>query len=581
MQEYQIKYISNTKEIAALLDVGKGEDNEAEKIRRLAAKEKIDILRKENVELLDRYFFSCLDELHAASSDTIRELEEFGDVLMDWTSNLDCGIYLLIHESLLTLYRFRKDRNKIIKELYKVGMGMYYRSRCVQGISSSLTNSLYFEGEMMFSEAASYLKYFAEIDDEETKGYIIRSLANIAICVRDLKKKVEIGLKVLKIIQDPYYRQLAPSLPWDVFLQRTHQQMSSNRAIMSRGNLSADELAAVLESCQYVFEPEAHKGDPNVRWLWPYYEMEYSCGFVDIDTTLDRMEHLILEADEHTFKPSDMYATCQLPIYYGTLLRRNESLRNRPKRLRFLKQAYDKMMRVIVNYPFAEGIDYFNYLTILIITDYYETDGVPSYMEITTKLLRKLSGISYLRSLKVQKITVYLCRILLDEDASFFDDIPFIAEETDLEKKKKLVYRYGENCAMYCDFGLLKMNMERLTHTRNLLDKEYEIYQLHTVSGHDDLAARESTKIYADCAYGHHAWYSGSGGYPDGYIRSDSVYRQMTDVIAMVSYLVENHDGSRNIKELIDAEKRRFSPILIALMMDHDHLQEVQTLLDQ
>ena len=52
MQEYQIKYISNTKEIAALLDVGKGEDNEAEKIRRLAAKEKIDVLADAIKEVL-------------------------------------------------------------------------------------------------------------------------------------------------------------------------------------------------------------------------------------------------------------------------------------------------------------------------------------------------------------------------------------------------------------------------------------------------------------------------------------------------------------------------------------------------
>ena len=581
MQEYQLRYIENTKEIAALLDVSKGEDSETEKIRRLAAKEKIDALKKENVDLLNRHLFTCLDELHAASPDTIRELEEFADVLMDWKSNLDCGIYLLIHESLLTLYRFRRDRNNTIKELYKVGMGMYYRSRSVQGITSNLTNSLYFEGEMMFSEAASYLKYFAEIDDDETKGYIIRSLANTAICVRDLKKKVEIGLRVLQIIQDPFYQQLAPNLPWDVFLQRTHQQMSSNRAIMSRGNLSADELAAVLESCEYVFEPEAHKGDPNVRWLWPYYEMEYSCGFVDIDTTLDRMERLILEADEHSFELSDMYAKCQLPIYYGTLLRRNEKLRNRPKRMRFLKEAYDKMLGVIMDYPLEKDIEYFSYLTVLIITDYYETEGVPSYLEITSKLLRKLSGISYLNSLKAMKITVYLCDILLKEDPSFFDDIPFIAEETDPEKKKELLFRYGETCALYCDFGLLKMNMERLTHTRNLLDKEYEIYQLHTVSGHDDLAARESTKIYADCAYGHHAWYSGSGGYPEGYVRSESPYRQMTAVIALVAYLVENYEHGMDLRELVDTEKRRFSPLLIALMMDEEHLKAVQTLLEQ
>ena len=218
---------------------------------------------------------------------------------------------------------------------------------------------------------------------------------------------------------------------------------------------------------------------------------------------------------------------------------------------------------------------------ILIITDYYETKGVPSYLEITTKLLRKLSGTSYLRSLKIQKITVYLCKTLLKEDPSFFDDIPFIADERDPVKKEELLYSYGETCAMYCDFGLLKMNMERLMHTRDLLDSEYEIYQLHTVSGHDDLAERESTKIYADCAYGHHAWYSGSGGYPDGYVRSDSPYRQMTDVVALVSYLVENHDSGRDIRELINAEKKRFSPILTALIMDEEHLEALEILLDQ
>jgi hypothetical protein len=583
MQPYQEKYIENVKEIAALLDVARGGDPETEKIRRIEAKKKTEILRKENIDLLNRYLFTCLDELHTASQDTIRELEEFSDVLMDWTANLDCGIYLSIHEALLTLYRFRKDRNNIIKELYKVGMGLYYQNRSVQGVESPLSHSLYFEAEMMFSEASSYLKYFAEIPDEETKGYIIRSLANIAICARDLKKRVDITRRVLQIVQDPYYRELAPGLPWDVFLQRTHQQMSSNRAVMSRGNLSAEELAAVLESCQHVFEPEAHKGDPNVRWLWPYYEMEYSCGFVDIDTTLDRMEKLIGDADEKQFDPSSMYANCQLPIYYGTLLKRNKNLRNRRRRLDFLKDAYDKMIRVAMAYPLDDGIDYFSYLMTLIITDYYETSGVPSYKEITTKLIRKLSGVSYLRSLLAQKIASYLCESILSEDPTFFDDIPLIKEEKDMQRKKELLCDYGKNCALYHDFGLLKMNLERLMRSRNLLEREYEIYQLHTVSGHDDLASRESTEIYADCAYGHHAWYDGSKGYPEEYVRNDSVYRQMTDVIALVSYLVESYDSdtTKNVKEILQNEKKRFSPVLMAMLMDDEHMGKIQTLLEE
>ena len=171
MQEYQIRYIENLKQIASLIDIYSFELTEFEDWyqKQMQARDCAAQLKKENIALLNDYFFPALDDLHNATKQDISELEEFADQLMDWKTNPDCGVYILIHDSLLSLYRFRKDRNGIIRELYKLGMGMFYRQRTVEGFDIERIRKYKFENEMVFTEAGSYLKYFEEIDDEQTQ----------------------------------------------------------------------------------------------------------------------------------------------------------------------------------------------------------------------------------------------------------------------------------------------------------------------------------------------------------------------------------------------------------------------------
>ncbi|MBR0385338.1 MAG: hypothetical protein IJI05_02165, partial [Erysipelotrichaceae bacterium] len=290
-------------------------------------------------------------------------------------------------------------------------------------------------------------KFFDQIEDEETKGFIIRALANISICTSDTKKKIAVSSRILKILQDPYYRDLAPGLPWDVFLRRTWQQMSSNRNVLSRGNLSTDELAEVLEACQIVFEPEKDNENPNVRWLWPYYEMEYSCGFVDLATTMARMEKLIRDASPDQHDVSGMYANVQLPVYYGRLLRDNPSAVNNDT-VGFLDQAYRKMMKAVMSYPVEDYDNYFFYVITLILTDYYEIPGVESYRSITTALMRKVTGNLYIRSRKIGDLLKIICRFIYDNDPHFFDDIPFLAALEEGEEKKRQLEQYAAECGL-------------------------------------------------------------------------------------------------------------------------------------
>ena len=572
MQAYQQKYIDNLKELIALRDFYREIDKDFDSWYALRRQSEVraEALRRENIRLLEDNLFPLLDTLHDAPAEEITALTEFADVLMDWSTNLDCGVYVQIHDALLSLYRTRKDRDGIIRELYKLGMGLYYLNRSIQAVDAEATKPYYFENEMVFTEASSYFKYFDQISNDETRAYTVRAFANIAICTPNKKRRVAVTSRMISLTQDPYYRNMAPDLPWDSYLRKAYQQMSSNRSILSKGDLTSDELAAIFDACSMVFQPEKAGSNPNVRWLWPYYEMEYSCGFADAETTLNRMEALIDQAAFDQYDVSGLYANIQLPIYYTSLLSKNPTLSGMPRRLRFLQGALQKMMRTFLTFPVAQITDTFLYNITLVYASYRELEGQMSYREISTRLMQRFAGPQYIRSRLVGDLLREISLAVWESDPSFFDDIPFLAAVSDRSEKKALLEQYALDCGLYHDFGRIRMNMNRIMQTRTLFEREYRMYQMHTLCGHLDLSSRPSTDIFADIAWGHHRWYDGSDGYPDNYIRSESPYRQMTDACAVAVYLAENRNQRPEtlFDEILSLGGTRFSPLISAVLDD-------------
>ena len=83
------------------------------------------------------------------------------------------------------------------------------------------------------------------------------------------------------------------------------------------------------------------------------------------------------------------------------------------------------------------------------------------------------------------------------------------------------------------------------------------------------------------CARGHHAWYSGSGGYPEDYVRIDSPYRKMTDLVAVVSFISENYKNDifalrEEIRKLSDTA---FSPFIVSFLEDDSLLKKIEEVL--
>ena len=580
MEEYQKRYVQNVREIQELLDPARDLPSREEWLqRRLRAMERVRALRAENRELLSSHLFPALDGLHGAGGQELEDLVEFAGALMDWRTNLDIGVYVAIHEAFLSLARARRDRDGVIRECYMVGMGLYYLDRMVQGMRDELRMPFLFQNEMVFMEAASYFHHIEEIGDEPTKGYILRSLANIALATTDHKRKIAASHRMLTIIRDENIRALAPGLPWDAYLRGTHQQMSANRHELSRGDLSSSELAAVLDSCYEVFKPEEGREDPSVRWLWPYYEMEYSCGYVDLATTVRRLERLIFDTPADTYDMSGLYGNVQLPIYYGRLLERNARLLT-SGRIHTLQRAYEKMLHTLMSCPAGLYDDYFYFNVHLVISGYVECEGVAPYREVITSIMQKLCGDLYVRSRRSGEMMALFCEAIEEEEEGFFDEVPRIRRIRGREEKKRELASFARNCGLFHDVGLIKMNVERTMQTRSLFEGEFAMFRLHTVSGSDDLRARRSTAEFADVALGHHGWYAG-GGYPDQYVRSDSPCRQLTDVMAVVAAMQELYRGDMQevVQKIISQEGSRFSPLVSSYLTQSDLVARLEALL--
>ena len=582
MKAYQERYIANLKQILERRDIFHmpGEDFNNWYAECRQAEEKINTLKKENMDILTGDLFPVLDDLYNASDEDLKDLESFSDQLMDWKNNLDCGVYVIIHEAMLRMYRVAKNPSRIIKELYKLGMGIYYQDLAYRGSDHPLARQLHFENEMLFTEAASYFRYFSSISDDETRGYIIRSLANISISANDRKKRLSSSIKTLNIVTDPYYISLSPNLPWKNFERRTYQQISSVRSTLSRGDFSNEELALIMEACQVIFEPEKGSDKPNVRWLWPYYEMEYNLGLADLKTTLARMEDLIEAASYDQYDESGLYANVQLPVYYGRLLRDNPQLLQKDRYTSFLKDAYDKMMKTILSMPSEYMGEYFLYIFYLLADSYFETEGVEPYFDVMKKLIVRFSPKRYIRALLLSDILELYCNAILSNDEHFFDELPFL-KEINAGNHKEALLQYVKDCALFFDFGLIPMNMDRILDTRSLFEREAEIFTLHTDIGYQNLRRRASTERFADVALGHHRCYDENGGYPEEYVRLDSDYRKMTDLFCIVTYLEEHYEEEKDqvFESIASKSHTSFSPVLVSYLEDKDFRNKIKELL--
>ena len=598
VQPYQEEYLDNLRQFDALFRRRQrsGLDFEAYMAQARTDREEILRLSRRNMELLRRELFPSMEDLYGWEPRQVAELEEFSFRLYDARAELDVGLFCQIHQALLGLARFREDRDAVIRELYWMGMGSNALSSKLVGLPLADIREYTLRMRQYFIEAAEYLADFDEIGSTETRGYILRSRANISLGQFPTPgEKTRLLKDTLEILQNKHYQELAPDLPWDRFIYLTHQNMTSSISHSREKVMSPEEMAAIMPSALIVYQGRYEVGrqlhqQPAARPAFGYHALEFYCGLTTLDTFLTRVEELLDGAIASDYSPDGMYAMLSLPAFYSLYLSQYPDAL--PPRKEYLQGLYKRMLDYADACPGELGDQrLFLYLRQLCFT-FIETEGSIPYSEFLLKLLLRFAPEVYRHSHLVGEGTRALCAALLEDDPAYFDGIDFIREIAGPEQKRAAVLDYAMGCGLFHDSGKISV-IELCSRTaRQWLDEEYEMARLHTLSGKILLESRASTSRYAPIALGHHAWYNGgSQSYPDTYRRSECPERRMVDVISLVDwmevrlnsahmYRLEPKPFEQVVREAVRLEGTRFSPRLTALLRDGKTAKRLQDALE-
>lgn len=578
MQPYQEEYIANVKEFISLNLRPTPEDRTQEEYteRLLARRARRNQLGRRNMQLLREKLLPDLDLLSEADQEERQALQEFSVKLLYGPGQVDAGLLCQVQQALVALARQEENVLDLIEHLYWLGMGRF-------ALSSKLVNmrkvaaGYYVKVRECFEEVSSYLNVFDQIEDEEARGYIIRSTANQALgqfsTVGERTRRLK---EALEVMEHPYYRTLAPDLPWDQYMTQTHRLMVSSISYSKERAMTGKDVADIMRSVYIVYRGDA----PSPRQAFHCAAIEFYCGIRGLDYILKHLERQIDGADTRDFSPDGMYCLISLPAYYCMYL--SEYPDRIGSRERYYIAGLQRRIRAYLKALPAdqEGNDLFFFLRQFLCTFLEVEQGIP-FRDFLHWLILHFSPELHIHSRAVAEMAKVLCGFLLDRDGGFFDGIPFLQEVSDSAGKRKAALDYAEGCGLFHDAGKINCLEIHTRVARRWFPAEYEMAHLHTVSGYGLLLARSSTSRYAPAALGHHVWYNGNAAlsYPADYQRGHCPERRMVDVIALADWLANSADEYRlgltphcSLDEAMDQAVslggQRFSPRVTALLTE-------------
>lgn len=226
----------------------------------------------------------------------------FADRLFLYNHSIDDGTAFRIHHLLLDVATLRGDRDMRIRELYYVGITLQYMKICCSDLNLF---ALLDEVRAAFDAAAEYMAVYEEIESEQTRSFIVRSLANRKLGLDRTSKSFDeydkLFTEAMVVIMSPKYRSMNPNLPWDAFEYSMH---ADRTGLVDALRFCDDPKRAqqVLISARYIYEHTEEHERNNDRFTsssvsYIYAAARYHAGEITLHALLSTLYELYERAD--------------------------------------------------------------------------------------------------------------------------------------------------------------------------------------------------------------------------------------------------------------------------------------------
>ncbi len=585
MRPYQQKYIDNIEKILNLSDLSLDitEDSMSFLEKRQNKRRLIGDLVKQNTALLREELFPLLDDIISASQNEINDLISFAEALTPGARRLDNLLSYTIHNALVVYARHWNMRDMLIRELYNTAMALFY----LQSLIDTAAKSRYrWNMRMLFGEAASFIKVYDDITVPEIRGYIHRSMGNLALgytndTEESNRRKMTAIRQSLRILTDPVYQEKTPSLPWDVYIYKSHQERTTSLAFLRAGNTDPVSIREVMESAEYVWrhqqENSQKTGKPlSNRWHMTYEVAQYHCGIYTLDYLLTCMEEMYMRRNVSDYTLEGIYNNIFIPSMYAEYLSHNGHYRNAKKEV--LGHMYRMMLRYVRSVPADQvSISLIRNLMGVFQTFIEYPDGIrQSDFLLQLVVCRMPEEFIYLQM--TASVSRMLMEKTLESNPSLMSGVLGLDTTEQILESRDRLAQFTYESGMFHDIGQLNFTQMTSMATRSWLKEEKDLYRLHTKIGADILARCESTRLYADTAAGHHRYYNEQDGYPENYSRKENPNQPVTDIVSLASFFIRlldnNVDYTRSpltlpqaMERIKEESGRRLSPELVRIFL--------------
>ena len=190
---------------------------------------------------------------------------------------------------------------------------------------------------------------------------------------------------------------------------------------------------------------------------------------------------------------------------------------------------------------------------------------------------------TYVHSVHVMQIVKVVMRGVLKHKPELLVGTQGCRSVEEVKKQKKMFMTFIKEAAMYHDIGKNSIVAVVNNDYRPTTDEEYAIIKKHPEMGVKYLQMVPGLEKYHDTTLGHHKWYNGKGGYPEGFDNTKSAVRILIDIITLSDCMqAATESVGRNYKyektfDCVMEEFRkdagiRYNPELVELIDSHKEL---------
>ena len=589
MQELIERYLENVSRCAALnrptFNPGLSDNELLESIQRNAREVHELILR--NNEILDRFLLG--KDPAAITDEEIRDLSKFADRLFQFSHSIDNAVAYLIHRLLLDVATLRGDRDMRIRELYFVGITLQYMKINSADLDIHV---LMDEVRAAFEEASKYMAVYEEIESEQTRSFIVRSLANRKLgLIRTTESWDEydkIFTETMNVIVSPKYRAMNPNLPWDAFEFSMHADRTGMLNTL-RACPNPARAQEVLASARYIYEhTEEHERNNNrftsSRVSYIYAAARYHAGEISLHSLLSTLYELYEHADWSDHSDRGLVFNINIPCYihyYSGTLTPEESPAWQEKR----NAVFEKVSEYLAGMNSNEYMLLLNNNLQGIVALRAQDDS--SFRGDMLEYILSCHRPTYVHSYVVAWLAGQLAWRMAEVSPSALIGVLGTKDAHEVRARAQELTQYTYECALYHDMGKNMVLGAVSMYHRRLTDLEFGNIKWHPLFGSGLLRLCDAGEDAQQVALYHHLFYDGTGGYPRDRGPCSDAARPLVGIVSVADSLDAGTDNIGRcyatvktfdtlIDELRAGSGTRYDPAVVALFDDETFIARIR-----